>query len=75
MNTAPATMAQSPPTTVAQVINMFWQVYAQNLNSGASDRIEVPLTLKDVIGDGGVAVFANRLRYDSIPLSSMWYNV
>lgn len=62
MNTAQATMAQTQPTTVAQVIDVFWQVYAQNLNSGASDRIEVPINLKNVIGDRGVAILATRLR-------------
>ena len=64
MNAAPVTMAQQAPTTttVAQVINAFWQVYAHNINAGASHRIELPINLKNVIGDGGIAIIANRLR-------------
>lgn len=61
MNNAPAT-AQSPPLTVAQVINHYWQVYAQNLNSSASDHIEIPIILKNVIGDRGIAIIATRFR-------------
>ena len=55
-------MAQTVLTTVPQVIDAFWQVHAQIINSGASDRIEVPITLKNFIGDNGVAVIATRLR-------------
>ena len=62
MNAAPATMAQSAPTNMRQVINAFWQVHAQNINSGASNRIEAPITLKNVIGDEGIAIIATRLR-------------
>lgn len=55
-------MAQPALTTVPQVINAFWQVHAQNINSGGSISIEVPITLKNVIGDNGVAIIATRLR-------------
>lgn len=62
MNAAPATMAQPAPTTVPQVINAFWQVHAQNINSGGSISIEVPITLKNIIGDNGITIIATRLR-------------
>ena len=55
-------MAQSAPTNIHQVINAFWQVHAQNINSGALNRIEAPITLKNVIGDEGIAIIATRLR-------------
>lgn len=62
MNIALAAIAQSTPTTVDQVINVFWQAFAQNLNSALGDRMEVPINISDIIGDEGVTILATRLR-------------
>lgn len=60
MNAVPTTMAQPTHMTVPQVIDAFWLSRRQILDSGASDHIEMPITLKDVIGNDGVAIVAAR---------------
>ena len=55
-------MVNSAPLTKTQVINAFWQVHSQSINSGAPICIEMPIALRDTIGDDGVAVIATRLR-------------
>lgn len=62
MNTAPATMAQPQPMTVEQVINMVWRAHTHAMDLAGSQRLEVPMTLKDVIGDEGIATIATRLQ-------------
>lgn len=60
MNAVPTTMAQPTHMTVPQVIDAFWLSRLQILDAGASDHIEMPITLKDVIGNDGVAIVAAR---------------
>lgn len=60
MNNAHAAIAPAPPTTIRQIIDMFWQTYAQNLNNGAWNEVTMPLALKSVIGEKGVKLMAAR---------------
>ena len=50
----------------SSITDILWQSYARNLNSGASDVIELPIHLKTFIGPAGIEVMAHRFRSDSL---------
>lgn len=55
-------MAQPQTMTVEQVINMVWQAHTHAMDLAGSQRLELPITLKDVIGDEGIVTLATRLQ-------------
>jgi len=43
-------------------MNMLWGIFLQNLNNGAWDAIEMPDTVKAIVGQGGLHLFKARYR-------------
>ena len=45
-----------------QVVDAFWVLYSGHLNSGAWDKVEMPINIKFVIGQKGIDILAARFR-------------
>lgn len=59
-NTAGPAQAQGVPNI--NLLETVWQIYAQNINSGASSYIEMPFHLKGAFGERGLEILAFRFR-------------
>lgn len=58
-------MAQSLAPANNLMVDTIWQIYNQNINSGACQHIEMPMNLKSVVGEKGLEIIAFRYGYDS----------
>ena len=54
MNLPPVSIAQGQLGASAQVVDNVWTIFAHNINSGACSYIEIPMTLKSVLGEKGL---------------------
>ncbi len=62
MSAIAAPIAQPQPNANNGTLETVWQIYAQNLNSGACSYIEMPFNLKAVFGKRGLEIIAFRFR-------------
>lgn len=63
MSAMAAPVTQLQPPAINHTLETVWQIYAQNLNSGACSYIEMPFNLKAVFGAKGLEIIAFRFRY------------